>query len=167
MKTMKKLLMMSLLCLAFIACSKDDDGGGGGGSVAEGTIKAKVDGTAFTSNSQFTIGNKVNAGGTTTVTLQGSDNSGNAIVMIISGFEDAGTYNIGGGANVFTNASYTQGGADSWQAPFDDTVAGEIKVSEVSDTNIKGTFEFTAKNSDDDSTKKITEGVFNIKLAQI
>src|SRR5690606_9947542 len=81
--------------------------------------------------------------------------SSKAIVMTIVGYDGVGTYPIGGGANVFTVASYVETEVDlsnptnpevvTWSAPYDDSVAGEINISEVTDTKVKGTFSFTAK----------------------
>lgn len=172
MKTLKQTTYVFAIALAliFTGCSKDDDGGGGG-DAASGTIKAKVDGANFTSNSDFTTANTVNAGGTTTMTIQGTDNSGKGFMFIINGMDGTGTYEIGSGVGgISIIASYVEANASNpidsqtWQAPFDDTVAGQIQISELSDTNVKGTFEFTCKNSNDDSMKEITDGSFNVEV---
>lgn len=172
MKTMKHTMFTLLIAVAVIftatSCSKDDDGGGGG-DATEGTVKGKVDGTLVTSTPQLTTGTVVNAGGTSTVSIQGTNMDGKGFNFTVNGFEGVGSYNIGGGANVFVVANYIEGNASNpaatkiWTAPFDETVAGEINVSESSSTNIKGTFEFTGKN-DDGSFKVITEGSFNVNL---
>lgn len=54
----------------------------------------------------------------------------------------------------------------TWQAPYDGGAkVGEIKVSEVTATNIKGTFFFSAqKNTGEPTQKEITQGSFNIPL---
>ncbi|HET8884812.1 MAG TPA: DUF6252 family protein [Salinimicrobium sp.] len=167
MKTLKNLFLVLFVSLIAVSCSSDESGGGGG-TAAAGTITAKIDGSTFTSNSQFTMATKTNTGASTTVTLQGSDNSGEALVIIMNAFTGVGTYNIGGGANLSVTASYilpnvsNPTASQSFMAPFDDTVAGEIEITEVSDTNVKGTFYFMAKNSQDGSTKEFTNGSFNI-----
>lgn len=166
---MKNTMYMMLIALALVftatSCSKDDDGDDGG-EAAAGTVKAKVDGTNFTSSSQTTTATLVNSGGTSTLSIFGSDLNGKTITLGINGsYDGVGTYNIGGGANVFVNATYSEAstsGVTAWQAPFDDTVAGEINISESSDTKVVGTFNFTAKTSDGSSTKVITEGSFNV-----
>lgn len=169
MKTFKILALTFFVSLLVFSCKKDDDGGDGGDAAA-GTITAKVNGANFSSNTSFTVANKVTAGGTTTVTLQGSNNDGKGIVLIINGFEGTGSYNIGGGANVFVTGSYVEANAgnpqasQTWMAPFDATVAGEINISEVNDTKIKGTFNFNAKNTNDNSTRNITDGSFDINF---
>lgn len=172
MKTIKRTMSLMLIALALIftgvSCSSDDDGGDGG-EAANGTIQAKVDGSNFSSNPQLSAATQVNAGGTTTITVQGNDNSGKGIVIVMNGVTGEGTYQIGGGANVSISVSYIEANASNpqatqiWQAPFDSTVAGEISISEFTTTKVKGTFNFTGKNvNGDNSTKEITDGSFNM-----
>lgn len=169
MKTFKKLCLLAFVSIAIISCKKDDEGGDTGGA-AEGTITAKVNGANFTSNTSLTVANQVSAGGNTTVTIQGSDNSGKGVVLIINGFDGMGSYNIGGGANVFVTGSYVEANASnpqnsqSWMAPFDNNVAGEINIAEVTSTKIVGTFNFDAKNSNNNTMRAITEGNFNVNF---
>lgn len=173
MKTMKNTMYVMLIALALIftatSCNKDDDGGDGGNAAA-GTVKAKVDGSNFTSNAQTTNATLVNASGSSSLSIFGSDLGGKTIqINIIGGYNGEGTYDIGGGANVMVNASYSEGNASGvvevWQAPFDDTVAGEVNISESSATKVVGTFSFSGKNvNGDNSTKVISEGSFNLNL---
>lgn len=171
MKTLKILSLILFVSVSVMSCKKDDDGGDSAdNNAASGTITAKVDGANFTSNTSFTVATRITAGGQTTLTLQGSNNGGKGIVMIINGFEGAGSYDIGGGSNVFVTGSYVEANASNpsasqtWMAPFDQTVAGEINISEVNDTKVLGTFNFTGKNSNNNSTKNITDGNFNINF---
>ena len=157
---------MVVVAVSLISCKKDDDGGGGG--AASGTVQAKVAGSNYKSDSALTSAIRTDANGTSSVIITANTMNGrNISLSIMGGFEGVGSYNIGGGANVFGNASYTEidvsnpSDAEIWSAPFDATVAGEINVSEVSDTKIKGTFNFRGKN-DDGSFKEITEGSFNV-----
>lgn len=170
MKTIKQFFLAILMTSTLVACSSDDDGGENG-DAAEGTITASIDGASFTSSDILTSATVVTANGTSTVLITGSDLGGKNLTLNVSGgFEGVGTYEIGGGANVFVNASYTEVDANNpmdaqiWSAPFDDTVAGELNVSASSDSNITGTFSFMAKNPDDNSIKNITSGSFNINL---
>jgi len=172
MKTLKHLTLL-LMCLSLItlsSCSKDDDGGDGGGDqgAASGTITAKINGASFTSLEMTSFASTVTGGGQTTLTMQGNTQS-QAINMIINGYDGVGTYEISDN-NVFIIASYIEpnvsnpANSQTWSAPFQDSgVIGEIKISEESDSTIKGTFNFTCKNSQDDSTKNITEGSFNLQ----
>ena len=53
--------------------------------------------------------------------------------------------------------------SEIWQAPYNDSMVGEIKISEETETTIKGTFSFTGKNvNGDQSVKTIKEGSFNL-----
>ncbi len=160
-------VFMAVVALSVTSCKKDDDGGGGGGAVA-GTVKAKVSGSDYKSEVTLTSAIRVDVDGTSSVTITSNTMNGrNLTLSIMTGFDGVGTYNIGGGANVFGNASYTEvdianpTDAQIWVAPYDESVAGEIKVSEVTSTNIKGTFNFRGKNADG-SFKDITDGSFNV-----
>ncbi len=171
MKTFNKtiLVLMAVVAISLTSCKKDDDGGSAGGA-ASGTVSAKVAGSDYNSEAALTSATRIDANGTSTVTITANTMNGrNMTISIIGGFDGVGSYNIGGGANVFGNASYTEVDvanpmdAQTWVAPYDETVAGEINVSEVSTTNIKGTFNFKGKNADG-SFKEITEGSFNVNF---
>lgn len=171
MKTFKKsiLVLMAVVAVSLTSCKKDDDGGdGGGGGAASGTVSAKVSGADYNSDPLVTSAVRSDANGVSTLMITSNTLNGKNITLSINGgFDGVGTYNIGGGANVFGNASYTEvdinnpTNSEIWVAPYDTSVAGEIKVSEVSTTNIKGTFNFKGKNADG-TFKDITEGSFNV-----
>lgn len=167
MRTLKILSLILFVGLAFTACKSDDDGGDGG-SADVGTMTATVAGNSFSGNI-VAIANQISAGGNTSVTLQGSDDQGRAIIIIINAFDGTGTYEISVDNTIAITASYTEAdvsnpvNSQSWQAPYaGGGVSGEVNVSEVTDTTIKGTFNFTGKNASDDSTKNITNGQFNL-----
>ena len=169
MKNSYAVLLMLTCALAVTSCKKNNDGGPGG-DAAPGTIKAKIDGASFTSLKMTTIGNRVNVGATSMITVQGNEASGKAIVLVMNGVDGPGTYQIGGGANISISGSYTEVNISNptatqvWQAPFDATVAGEVKIAELTDKTIKGTFTFSAKNTKDNSMREITEAAFNVGL---
>jgi len=104
------------------------------------------------------------------ITVQGNESSGKAIVLVMNGVDSPGTYQIGGSASISISASYTEVNISNptntqvWQAPFDSSVSGEIKIAELTDKVIKGTFQFTAKNSKDQSMREVTDGAFNMSL---
>ncbi|MCX7548750.1 DUF6252 family protein [Xanthomarina sp. F1114] len=172
MKTLKHLTLL-LMCFSLVtlsSCSDDDDGGdAGGGAAASGTITAKVNGASFTSMEITSTATKVSGGGQTTLTMQGNTES-QAISMVINGYDGVGTYTLSDD-NVFRNASYVEPNVSNplntqtWNAPYQDSgVIGEIKISEDTDSNIKGTFNFVGKNSNDDTIKEVTEGAFNLSV---
>lgn len=157
----------------FTSCSSDDNGGGGGNAAA-GTIKAKVDGTTVTTMEMVTFANQVGS----MLQIQGNTGgtSSKAFVLNVTTFDGVGTYDIGGAGGLGqANASYTEiivnlsnpmaTETKVWAAPYTggDKV-GEIKISEITATHIKGTFNFSAKRTEDGSMKQITEGAFNVEL---
>lgn len=160
------LFMLTVSVTLFTSCSSSDDGGSGG-SAASGTIKAKIDGSNFTSLEITSFASVQTGGGVTTLVMQGNTQD-QAINMIINGYEGVGTYQISD-SNVFITASYIEpdisnpANSQTWSAPFQDSgIIGEIKVSEETSSKIKGTFYYTAKNSNTGGTKEITEGSFNL-----
>lgn len=172
MRTLKQFMLFTMLfgALALTSCSSDDDGGNPANATAgEGTISAKIDGNSFTSLEITSMANKVNAGGQSTLVIQGNTQS-QAFNFTLNGYDGVGTYEFTD-ANVFRVASYIEpnvsnpANSQTWSAPYENSgVAGEISISEETDSRIKGTFFFTGKNSNDGSTKSITEGSFNLSL---
>jgi hypothetical protein len=168
MKNLKKIMVvvMTVTMVSITSCSKDDDGGNGG-NAASGTIEAKINGSQFTSLEITSFASLTTGGGQTTLIMQGNTQS-KAINMIIIGYNGEGTYELSD-SNIFTSASYIEPNISdpvnsrTWNAPFQDSgVIGEINISEETESTIKGTFNFTAKNTNDGSTKNITEGSFNL-----
>ena len=172
MKNLKKimLLVMTITMVSITSCSNDDDGGNAG-NAGSGVLTAKVGGTNYQSLEISSSATIANSGQNLIVIATNSD--GNAFAFTIFGFDGVGTYPLGGGANITNSASYSETDVDLsnpqnsttelWQAPYDDTMVGEIRVSEISDTKVIGTFDFTCKNvGGDQSIKTITEGSFNL-----
>lgn len=160
---------MTMSLVSLTSCKSDDDGGGPGSAPA-GILVATVDGASYQSleiSSQATIANN---GQNLTIIATNSD--GNAFAIVIVGYSGPGTYPLGGGANIFNTASYTETDVDLanpqnstteiWQAPYDDTEVGFIDISDDTD-NVIGTFEFSGKNvNGDQSIKNITNGSFDL-----
>lgn len=171
MKTLNKtiLVLMAVIAVSLTSCKKDDDGGGGG-TAASGTVSAKVGGSNYTSAVLLTSAILSNGNGTSSLIITSNDMNGKNISLQIMGtFDGVGTYNIGGGANVSAVGSYTEidvsnpTDAQVWSAPYDDTVSGEIKVSEITSTAVKGTFHFKGKN-ENGTFKDVSNGAFNVNL---
>ena len=167
------LMIGSLITLT--SCSSDDDSSGdGNGGAASGTLSAKVDGTSYQSIEISSSATVVNAGGFISLIIIASNSDGNAFSFSILGYEGTGTYDFTGADIAITNtASYTETDVDVnnplnsttevWQAPYDNTLAGSVSVTEESDSKVKGTFNFTCKNvNGDDSVKNITDGSFDL-----
>ncbi len=160
---------MAVLAISLASCSKSDDGGNGG-DAGSGILKAKVEGNVYSSEPTLTSAVRTDSNGTSTLLISANTMNGKNITLGINGgFEGVGEYNIGGGANVLVNGSYTEidvnnpMDAQIWQAPFDESVAGKINISEITSSVVKGTFNFKGKNADG-SFRVITEGSFNVNL---
>lgn len=173
MKTIKQFSAVLVLALitTLTSCSSDSSGGGGG-SASLGTLKGKVAGSNFTSMTAATFATKQVAGLTTNFIIQGSDASGKAIQLMIMGTDGTtGTFEISDTAGISVIASYSEVNlstmtSQTWAAPYDGSgVVGSITISEVTDTNIKGTFNFTGKNQSGSDTKNVTDGAFNVNFS--
>lgn len=176
MRTLKNfmLLLMTVSIVSLTSCKSDDDGGGGG-DAPSGTLTANVEGASFQSldiSSSATIANNGQ-----NLIIIASNSDGNAFSMSIFGYSGPGTYPLGGGINITNTASYSETDVDLnnpqnstteiWQAPYDDTMVGEINISEDTGSKVIGTFSFTCKNvNGDQSVKNITNGSFDLN-AQI
>ena len=174
MKKLKNsiLVLMAVMAISLTSCKKDDDGGsGGGGQAGAGQIVASVNGGNFTSLEITSKATQSSGGGTTTLILQGSDASGKGIFITMNNFDGVGTYQFSD-SNVFLVATYIETNinnptdSQTWTAPYQDSgIVGEIKISEKTDTNIKGTFNFTGKNvNGDQSLRNVTDGSFNLNF---
>lgn len=164
------ILIMTLTAVTFTSCSSDDDSGdGGAGGAASGVLVAKINGNSYESMSISSSATVANSG--QNLIIIASNSSGKAFSFTILGFNGEGTYPLGGGANIFNSASYTvtdvsnpqSPSTEAWQAPYDDTEVGEVVITDVTDSKVKGTFSFTCKNvGGDQSVKTITDGSFNL-----
>lgn len=168
------LLSVCLVSLALLSCGSNDNSTNPS-EAAEGVITAKVDGKAITTLSMVTFASKVQ----TTLHIQGNTGgtSAEAFTFIILNMNGAGTYPIGGGANIANSTSYMKtqvdlsnpanSKTDTWQAPYDNTKAGEVTITEIDDSKVKGTFYFKAQNvNGDKSIKSIESGSFNVKFTK-
>jgi len=180
MKTIKKTIYISFLCLSVIlaSCSSDDDGGDGGtggGSGAE-FLTAKVDGSDWAASTDFEtlIGAETaTSNGTTVMTIQGSINSGDYIQIVISNYNGTGTYTTGDDIQNTNSLSYGElvgtTGINLWSNGFLTAILGGIGAGEIiieSDANgvVTGSFNFKGYNADDESTKNITVGEFKANI---
>jgi len=174
---MKKLIYLFLGCalMTSISCSSDDDSSSDNNNSAEnGVVKAKIDGTSYASTPMGTQASRVDANGGTTVVITSNDlASGRNLTFTMNTLDGLGTYDIGGDNSIFIVVSYIETDASdlnnvdvqTWSAPFEGgEKAGEVTLTELSDTKVMGTFYFTGKNSENGSSKEITEGSFNIDL---
>jgi len=174
MKTLKKLLYCSLICIAalFTSCSSDDNGGDNGDTGNNGAaefLTAKIDGADFAASQDpaVLVGAQMAAqGGTTVVVVQGSDNNGNAINFSIFNYEGVGTYTTGDGPTnsnliqYLTVSPFAAWGSNLATSLVGGLTPGEIIITSDDGTTIEGTFSFEGYNADNMTTKTITEGEF-------
>lgn len=171
MKTIKQISIALVLALTTLSSCTSDSSSGGGSSASLGTLKAKVAGSNFTSMTAATFATKNVAGGTTTVIVQGSDATGKVIQIAVMGSTvAAGTYQISD-SSISAYAYYSEINlgtmtSQTWAAPYESSGnVGSITISEITDTNVKGTFTFTGKNETGSDTKQITDGAFNVNFS--
>lgn len=148
-------LMLSLSLLT-TSCG-DDDSSTGPSDLKIGTMKATVGGSGFeaqnaifynisgqVSGAQIDISNPING---TTKTV--------SVLLQKTTEVEAKTYT----AICFyqeTTGMGATGSTESWN-----DASGSCEVTEVTETEIRGTFSFTGTNDDDGSTKKVS-GSFNV-----
>ena len=172
MKTIKLLVVAFVAtCVLSLQSCKTDDDGGDSGSASNGTVSASIDGSSYKSDAVGTSVRQIVANGNTTTVITSNElSSSRNITLTLNGVDSVGTYLIGGGANISIVASYIEANvsnpadAQIWSAPFNDTSTGEINIVTLTDSKIEGTFEFTGKNNQDDSTVRVTSGSFNLDL---
>lgn len=166
------ILVMAFTAITLTSCSNDDDSGEddpGTPGAGSGVLVAKIDGNNFESMEISSSATVANSG--QNLIIIASNSSGRAFSLTVIGFNGPGTYPLGGGANITNSASYTETDVSNpqnpsteiWQAPYDSSAVGEIVISDVTDTKVIGTFNFTCKNvGGDQSVKTITDGSFDL-----
>jgi hypothetical protein len=176
MKTMKQIGLMLAFVVATVmsSCSGDDNGGSGGGSAALGKINAKAGSKNF--KSYVASATKQAVGSTYMIAIQGSDEEGNAISLILNGVDgQPGTFKIGTETSISAVGTYTETEINmsnpmastftTWAAPYEDSgEVGSITITEITDTNIKGNFQFKGKNQDGADMKQVSNGAFNLNF---
>ncbi|HRP91161.1 MAG TPA: DUF6252 family protein [Edaphocola sp.] len=177
---MRKIIKMGIITLLgismvslFSACKKNNTGKNG--QAAEGTINFQVDGTNVTTMAITTTATiQSNA-----LSMQGSKTEGSltkAVSFVIYGYNGVGTYAFKGNAISPSLAIYSETTLDpnnptnpesrAWVSnAINGDEVGEISISEVTATHVKGTFHFKGL-SDNQTQKEIKEGSFNVRLQQ-
>lgn len=157
MKNFKRLLFGCLILFTIGACKKSD------GDVAkqtEGSMSAKVDGTAWTA------GLAIQATKVSGVLAIGGTGNGSQININVLSYSGPKTYPIGGSA---TSTNTTQAIYTKVVLPpivYNTMVgqgAGELVITKEEGGYVEGTFSFTAKTTGGVGVK-ISEGKFRAKL---
>jgi len=163
MKTIKKTIYVTFLCLSVIlaSCSSSDDDGGtddGTGGTGDEFLTAKVDGSNFeAAQSPAVIVGATSGNGL--MTFQGGTNEGNTIRGSVFNYNGAGTYTTGDNIANVNSLMYITLPNNAWSSTFD-IGSGTITITSDDGTTIEGTFSFEGYNSEDQTTKTITEGNF-------
>ncbi|MBV1922547.1 MAG: hypothetical protein KUG68_00810 [Flavobacteriaceae bacterium] len=165
MKTLRKTIYLSIVCLAmvFASCSSDDDNNdddGGGGGASAGTLTASVDGAAFESDPAFTQIQVLNGG--TVVAITGPK-AQETIQFNVNAYTGVGAYSVSPSTiasyGIVTDPSDPIGSVITYVA----ITTGELNVTEDTGSNMKGTFSFVGVNPLDPSDSvNVTNGAFNI-----
>ena len=173
MKNLNKLGVILFLATAsiFTSCSSDDNGGGSS-TASLGTITATVDGASFTTITQGTNASIANNGTYQNLAITGSTITGKTIILSILGQNiGVGTYPIvDEDTDFIATAVYSSidlanpTAAQTWSAPYTDMgTTSSISITSISATNVQGTFHFVGLG-DNDQTKEITNGSFNVNI---
>ncbi len=155
-----KLFILLLICsIAFVGCKKDEDKNPDEGTeTAGGSMSAKVDGQAF--DATLAVQGTISGGVFTFAGTANSSSSVRQINIAVSDYNGVGTYSFSSPAST---AIWSEGTtADKIFIANFVLGSGQVKVTEVADGRVKGTFEFTGSNGQ--QTKTITEGKFNVKI---
>lgn len=168
MRTLKNfmLLIMVAAMVNLTSCSSSDDGDGGDGGNNNGNdfLTAKVDGADFTaSQNPADLVSAVVASGI--LTLQGSDNDGNAIRITINNYTgvSGSPYTTGDNISNVNSMSYIELPANGWTSTFD-VGMGTLNITSDDGTTVAGDFSFTGLNASDMTTKDITMGSFSATI---
>ena len=156
MKNLKFLLfaLMAFVAVTVVSCKKDKTTN----PASDGSITLKVDGTSWDASLSVQA---VNTSGVINVT--GSDSNAKQASIILLNVTSTGTYSVGGLGNN-NQLRWTEGTGQNDTYTANSIIGtGTITVSELSATNIKGTFSFTGVNPAQ-ASKSITDGVFEAKF---
>lgn len=175
MKALKRSLLLFLMAFGVLisSCSDDNSDPLGGGNKGQ-IFTAKINGDKFSSLPQEADAFITRMQGITTLSVGGIDAQGRDLAITISGFTGVGTYVFsdpeGGISSLSSGALFEGDGDDSkmWTSFLGTGNGGKVVITDYSaNKRIKGTFEFEAYNLQDESTKNITDGVFDVSVGEV
>jgi hypothetical protein len=153
-------LILGLVLIAgisFTGCKKEETNPGG--STGNGSLSLKHAGSAWSATLSVQA---VNTNGILNIT--GSDSNANQAAVTVFQPNGAGTYIIGPSGNTGTSGRWTQGiGQTDTYTASNLLGSGEIKITELTATKVKGSFFFTAYNTEQ-NTVQVTEGKFDVNF---
>lgn len=164
MKAITKMILIAFVATAVLTgCSKDDDETNEpeNNNPTTGAMTLKADGADWSASLAVVASNE---GGVLTVT--GSDSNAHQAQVIIYNASGTGTYTLGGSITNQSNGRWTVGlGQNDTYTTMVGQGQGTVEITEISDTGVKGTFSFTAKNGAGTEVS-ITEGSFNSSFSK-
>ena len=131
-------------------------------TTGQGTISAKIDGSAWTSVSAVVTAKYTNGA----LSISGADSS-SAIAFAVQASKP-GTYKMGKLTDASANAILAKG-SSVWQATPLVRGSGTLTITTLTSTGASGTFSFTADampDSDAKGTEVVTDGVFTVTFAE-
>ncbi len=158
---MKKIKLFSIsilsVLLLFTSCKKDDNGTDDNDPQNnKNFLSAKIDGVDFLTD--FPIYLSITE---KDVTISGQDEQNTMNIQIsIFDYNGPGTYTIESGTETENIMTYIKGSV--WQAS-DDIGSGTVTFIREGKF-LKGTFSFNGVSLQDNTTKNITEGLFNVQI---
>lgn len=158
MKTIKSaLLMLSLLALSFSSCKKDNDTEKDDADdvLRSAAMTFKIDGTAKTSTHLFAAREEGS------IEIYGGINETETMALLIYDFNGTGDYAVDGDNVQIYYVNGTDPLANSFLGQ-----NGTIKITSVTDKEVKGTFVSSLKNTND-VTKAVSDGKFEAKIIDV
>ncbi len=152
MKTRTLILMLLAGTMILIgSCNKNDDDNPVAGN---GSMSLTVDGSSWTASLSVQA---VNTNGVINVT--GSDSQAKQAAVVLYNVTSTGTYQIGP-ANPSNMLRWTEGVGQTDTYTANGIIgSGTVTITELTSSNIKGTFSFTGYNTAG-TTKAVTNGKF-------
>jgi|SRR5690606_34307361 len=164
LKSISKVLLVAFSLAIAVSCDNDDDNGGGGGGGNGVYLRAKVNGQNWSNSSLVEPSATLNMG---ILNILASNNSGDAFNIQIPNFTGEGTYNNGNNDLMAGYINYMDMGSVGQFTSYTSVRGeGQVIVTEVTETHIKGTFTATAPENIENPVQSvtITNGEFRIAL---
>ncbi|WP_026704124.1 hypothetical protein [Flavobacterium soli] len=159
------LTTLTTLFLVLSSCSSDD-GGGATGLALDTYVNAKVDGQNFETFSiqGVSLGTAARDGSFVTVTgiskASATATEQKVITIALMDVTGPGTYTVNATTNAGVVSYFESANNTSWESGSCDAGTATVVVTTFNTAKIEGTFTMTGANSDDCSTKSITNGTF-------
>ncbi|GEM_PF-2735427 len=148
------------LCLLFSNCSSDDD------SSSE-FLRASIETISFDSSGgdNAVTGSLIDSGDEITFLVQGTNDSADIMILLISDYQGVGTYDVGTTEESSGTASFTESSSLRNWSSNSEGGSGTIMVTEETANEVNGTFEFMGvEGEDQSSSRSVTNGSFRAGL---